>query len=164
MVCGVSIRKDSLNDHPTSQTKGLILRVHTEWITDTLCGHSSSEGSKINESTREAGARVVYTAHFRPPATGGPTPLSAHRSHDPQEQHGRSSGRYGRLYGHTWSTPWVSLGKPPVALIMASATSAAHVRGTSASPFMICEPDMLALGTFPSQSGGNLIVQPSGES
>ena len=73
MVCGVSIRKDSLNDHPTSQAKGLILRVHTEWITDTLCGHSSSEGSKINESTREAGARVVYTAHFRPPATGGPS-------------------------------------------------------------------------------------------
>ena len=70
----MSIGKDFLNDHPTSQAKGLILRVHTEWITDTLCGHSSSEGSKINESTREAGARVVYTAHFRPPATGGPPP------------------------------------------------------------------------------------------
>jgi hypothetical protein len=36
-------RKIFLNDHPTSQAKGLILRVSHRVITDTLCGHSSSK-------------------------------------------------------------------------------------------------------------------------
>jgi len=52
----------------------LILQASNSPVSDTLLDHFHAIKQKINWLAWKDSASVVYTAHFRPSATGGPTP------------------------------------------------------------------------------------------
>jgi hypothetical protein len=66
------ITEDVLNDQRTSQPEGLLCQANTGQIPDTFLITPTQYARDINQFTREAVAPTVYTAHFRPSATGGP--------------------------------------------------------------------------------------------